>query len=83
VWCLGNELSDLRVRADGLYEENLIRVEVHLIWLVQFLSALDEYVVDLLALGVCLAHHVEDVRQDRMRSAVISKMAEIHCPVRQ
>jgi hypothetical protein len=45
---LSNQLSHLRVWTHGLDEKNLGGIQVHAIWLVQFLASFYEHVVDLL-----------------------------------
>ena len=76
--CLDNELSDFRVGAYRLYKNNLARVEIHAVRLVHFLASLDERTLDLFRLRVGLTHDIEHIGQDRMRTAIVLKMTEIH-----
>ena len=85
--CLQTSVSRLRLRnqlcyfgacAHWLDEKNVLRIQVHPVRRVQFFPSLDQHVVDLLALGICLRHDVIDARQLGARSAEALQMTEIY-----
>jgi hypothetical protein len=63
-------------------KKNLVGIQVHTIWLVQFLTSFDEHVVNLLGFSglgfwIGLTHDAIHFGQDRKLSAVAADMAEI------
>jgi len=74
---LCNELGDLGGRADGFDEQDLLRVEIHAVGLVEFLATLDEHVAGLLGFWICLRDDVVDLRQHGLMTAVSLQVTEI------
>ena len=62
---LRDELSDLGIGADRLDQDDLVRVQIHLVWRVEFLSPLYQDVGRLLRLWIHTALHVVDIAQHR------------------
>lgn len=55
---LGNELGDFGVGTYGLDERDQLGMEIHALWLLQFLAAFDENIIELLGFGICLRDSV-------------------------
>lgn len=72
-----NQLGYLGVWPYSFDEQNLARVQVHSVGLVQFFAALQQNWLAQLSHRISLIHDVVDVGQERVRTPVPFELAEI------